>query len=69
MENLVKIFQTLTQLKQNGHNVEGFEQNTYLPEQQLTMALVDKLVSLISMVQVVFPIAPALVCASTPSLC
>lgn len=52
MENLVRIFQTLTQLKQNGHNNEGYERSSYPPEQDLTMQLVDKLVALISAVQI-----------------
>jgi len=52
MENLVFIFQTITQLKQNGHNNEGYERSSYPPEAALSMDLVDRLVTLISAVEI-----------------
>jgi hypothetical protein len=51
LENLVRIFQTLTLLKQNGHNNEEYEQ-MYSQDQELTKNLVDKLEFLISQVQI-----------------
>jgi len=52
MENLVRTFQIITLLKQNGHTNEAYEQRTYTQDHQLTIDLVDKLVLLISDVQI-----------------
>jgi len=52
MENLVFMFQTITQLKQNGHNNEGYERSSYPPEAALSMDLVDRLVMVINAVEI-----------------
>jgi len=51
IENLVRVFQTLTLLRQNGHNNEEYEQRSYPEGRALTCELLDKLVSLISQLQ------------------
>jgi hypothetical protein len=49
--NLVLVFQTLTLLKQNGHNTEEYERKSYPKGRALTCELLDKLVDLISQLQ------------------
>ena len=51
IENLVRVFQTLTLLKQNGHNNEEYERKSYPEGRALTCELLDELVSLISQLQ------------------
>jgi hypothetical protein len=51
IENLVRVFQTLTLLKQNGHNNEEYERKSYPEGRALTCELLDKLVSSISQLQ------------------
>lgn len=51
MENMVRLFELLTVLKQNGHNNEDFEMSSFRGGQDTTLILVDKVVSLISVVQ------------------
>eukprot|EP00282_Hemiselmis_andersenii_P011364 CAMPEP_0114118918 /NCGR_PEP_ID=MMETSP0043_2-20121206/5837_1 /TAXON_ID=464988 /ORGANISM="Hemiselmis andersenii, Strain CCMP644" /LENGTH=385 /DNA_ID=CAMNT_0001211437 /DNA_START=12 /DNA_END=1166 /DNA_ORIENTATION=- len=52
MENMVRLFELLTVLKQNGHNNEEFELDVLRGGQDTTLVLVDKVVSLISAVQI-----------------
>ena len=51
MEEMVRLFELLTQLKQNGHNNDGYERETFPPNQQLTSPLVDAVVAQISRLQ------------------
>jgi len=52
MEGMVRLFELLTQLKQNGHNNEGVERETFPANQQLTSPLVDAVVALVSQIQI-----------------
>lgn len=51
IQNMVNLFQLLTQLKQNGHNNAGYESENLQPESSSTVSLVDRVVSLIAMQQ------------------
>ena len=51
IENLVRVFQTLTLLEQNGRINEEYERKSYPEGRALICELLDKLVSLISQVQ------------------
>ena len=48
---MVKLFELLTQLKQNGANIEALERQAFPPEQDLSVDLVDKVVALVTQIQ------------------
>lgn len=50
MANMVRLFEMLTQIKQNGHNNAEFEKQ-YAAPTETTSALLDKVVTLISLIQ------------------
>jgi len=52
LETMVKLFKKITLLKQNGHNNETYEINTYPVFQERSLHLIDEMVSLISRIQV-----------------
>jgi len=52
LETIVKLFKKITLLKQNGHNNEAYENNTYPAFQERSLQLIDQVVSLISRIQV-----------------